>query len=185
MLPIFSKAGGMVMAMAMLVVGLFFIPARLWAQPGELNPSAPIKAEELMDCYARSSHVMFRCDPDWKVRIVDEHSTIITISSDPFVTLAISRIESPIRYLGQLNRSFFASGRIYLDNFRNDYVKFAGGDAMQLKAFSKSEPDMRYLGYFYLNDAGLNSVFFAVYPKESWDDYKFLIKRITDSFRRL
>ena len=139
----------------------------------------------LQDCYARGCGLIFKCNPQWRVRVVDDYSSIITISTDPFVTLAISRIDTKIKLLGQLTRSFFQEKQIYLDNFREEYVSFGGDQAIELKAFSKFEPRMRYLGYFYINDDGLNSVFFAVYPKEHWDDYKFFIRKLAASFQRI
>ncbi len=141
--------------------------------------------QNLVTCYAHACGLTFQCNPQWRVRVVDEYSTIITISADPFVTLAISRIDSDIRLLGKLTKSFFQDKQIYMDNFRKEYVPFGGGDAIELKAFSKFEPGMRYQGYFYVNDNGLNSVFFAVYPKQHWDEYKFFIKEIAGTFKRI
>ena len=141
--------------------------------------------ENLVTCYARESGVKFLCNPNWKMKVVDQNSTVITISSKPFVTMAISRVDAKISFLEQLTKDFFKQRKLYLDNFQKDRVPFAQGDAIQLKAFSQIEPDMRYLGYFYIHDSKLNSVFFAVYPKENWEDYKFFIKKIRDSFSRI
>jgi len=139
----------------------------------------------LITCFSQACQVSFLCNPDWKIRILDEFSTIITLSEDPFVTVAISRVDADIHLLGQLSRSFFKEKGLYQDNFQKDYASFAGGRAIELKAFSKIEPDMRYLGYFYIHNDALNSVFFAVYPKDRWDDYKFFIRKIAGSFKRI
>jgi len=161
----------------------------VWAQAGQ-EPEAiqdRITRDQisLVDCYAHACGLTFKCNPQWKVRVVDEYSTIITISTEPFVTMAISRIDSEIKLLGQLTKSFFQDKKIYSDNFQKGYVSFGGKDAIELKAFSKFEPRMRYLGYFFVDENGLNSVFFAVYPKEHWDDYKFFIKELAGTFQRI
>lgn len=180
--------------LSLILLGYVSLAPHISAQPASADPGLEsktikekIKADEenLFPCYARGCGLAFLCNPQWEIRMVDKDSMIITISSEPFVTLAISRIDSKIGLLGQLNRSFFTEKQIYTDNFQNEYTTFAGRDAVLLRAFSKEEPDMRYLGYFYIYQGTLNSVLFAVYPQERWEDYKFFIKRIADSFRRI
>jgi len=139
--------------------------------------------ENLVTCYVRSCGLKFLCNPNWHMKIIDENSTLITISQEPYVTLAISRIDADVKYLGQLSNEFFEGKNLYLDNFRKDYADFAGTNAIELKAFSLMEPDMRYLGYFYFNEKKLYSVFFAIYPKDYWDKYQFLIREVRQSFQ--
>jgi hypothetical protein len=136
-------------------------------------------------CYVERCGISFSCSMDWKIRIIDENSTLITISDEPYVTLAISRVNAKVRLIEQLSDDFIESTGLYMTNFKKDWVKLAGKDAVELKAFSRFQPDMRYLGYFFIHDSNLTSVFFAVYPKRKWEEYQPIIKRIKDSFQRI
>ena len=102
---------------------------------------------------------------------------------EPYISIAVSRISAKIKFLEEITPSFLRETGLYQDNFQISWATFAGRKAVEIKAYSKFEPDMRYLGYFYKNEDSLNSVFFAVYPKEKWNDYKFYIKEIKESFK--
>ncbi len=133
-------------------------------------------------CTVENSGVKFRCNRDWPVERVEDRLTMFTISEDPFITVTITRFDGEMKYIQQLTRSFFSSRDIFLDNFQEEEVTFAGQPAVKLKAFFKEEPDMRSTGYYYIYDSSLHSVLFAIYPKEKWDEYKFMLQDIANSF---
>jgi len=141
-----------------------------------------IEPEKWATCYVESSGVKFRCNLDWPVERVEDRLTMFTISEDPFITVTITRFEGEMRFIQQLTRSFFESRNIFLENFQEEEITFAGQEARKLKAFFREEPDMRSTGYYYIHNYSLHSVLFAIYPRDKWDEYKFMIKEIADSF---
>jgi len=140
------------------------------------------ESEKWATCYVESSGVKFRCNLDWPVERVEDRLTMFTISEDPFITVTITRFDGEMQYIQQLTRSFFESRNIFLENFQKEEITFAGQEARKLKAFFKEEPDMRSTGYYYIHNSSLHSVLFAIYPRAKWDEYKFMIQEIVDSF---
>jgi len=136
----------------------------------------------LFDCRLYDPSMEFLCNPDWETQKV-QGTTIIKVSVDPYVAMSVSRVSSDIVYVEQLSHSFFEERKLYEKGFTQDFVKLAGMDAVQVKAFSKREPDMRFLSYFFFHKGTLYNILFSVYPKERWEEYKFLFKRIKNSFK--
>lgn len=149
------------------------------------NSAEQNKNENWVVCQLPRYGVKFSCDPDWRSEQVDEDATMYTISEEPFVTLTLSKVAVQVVYLEQMTKEMILDQNLYLDNFQKDRVPFGGREAIELKAFSKIEPDMRFQGYYYIYQSQLYDAFFAVYPKEQWDNYKFLIKKIVGSFQIL
>jgi hypothetical protein len=153
----------------------------LWAdQPGE-----NAQTQGWVVCQLQDYGVKFSCDPKWIQEQVDVSAMMYTISAEPFVSMTISRVDSKTLYLEQLDRNFFAEQNLYAENFQRTRVPFGGGEAIELKAFSRKEPNMRLLGYYYFYQSQLYGILFAVYPQERWEDYKFLLQKIIESFQVL
>lgn len=132
-------------------------------------------------CTNEGLGVQYFCDPQWKRRDIDD-AVLIIISSDPAVTLTITKINSRILYMEQLTKRMLEDKALYAKGFRTRNVTFANKKAIQVKAFSRQHSGRRLLDYYFVHDGKLYAVLFSVYPKEKWDDYKFLIKKIGESF---
>lgn len=123
----------------------------------------------------------FMCEADWKWRRIDS-ALLIIISTNPTVTLTITRFNSSLTYLQQLTHEYLAGKDLYLDDFRTEDVTFAGNRAVKVKAFSKKYPDIRLTDYYVMHNGNLYGVMFTVYPKEHWDEYQYMVQKISDSF---
>lgn len=128
--------------------------------------------------------IQFYCEDKWKVRMLDD-AVLVVISSEPMATVTVARIDTDIKYLSQLTHKVLKDKELYKEGFRAERSKLGGKDTLQIKAFSKQYADRRVLDFFFIHEEALYGVLFAVYPKDSWDQYKFLIKNIVDSFEFL
>ena len=66
----------------------------------EPKPSASSKNDPNL-CSDNEFGVEFYCEPTWKWRRVED-AIMIIISSQPMVTMTISKINSPVKFLGQI-----------------------------------------------------------------------------------
>jgi len=133
-------------------------------------------------CSNEELGIRYYCEPEWKRRDIDD-AVLTIISSSPAVTLTITKIESNIVFLEQLTKSVLEEKELYADGFQVDHVKFSDKEAIQVKAFSKRYAGRRILDYYFIHNSKLYAILFSVHPKENWDEYKYLIKKIGESFQ--
>ncbi|MBU0469715.1 MAG: hypothetical protein KKD07_00970 [Candidatus Omnitrophica bacterium] len=139
-----------------------------------------LNSSELITCSIDKFGIRFLCDPHWDIQDIDDN-IFVTISKTPSVILTFAKIDSKIAFSQQISLEFLKQRNLYSDGFKMEDVKFAGKNAIKVKAFSKTEPNMRRSDYFLINDSSLYGILFSVYPKESWEDFKFIIKTVEDS----
>ncbi|HBG61857.1 MAG: hypothetical protein A2Y03_03280 [Omnitrophica WOR_2 bacterium GWF2_38_59] len=135
---------------------------------------------ELITCTIDKFGIKFSCDPHWTIQDID-NNIFVTISNTPSVILTFAKIDSKITFAHQISFEFLEQRNLYADGFKMEDVKFANKNAIKVKAFSKTEPDMRRSDYFLIDGSALYGILFSVYPKESWDDFKFVLKTVEDS----
>ena len=135
---------------------------------------------ELQTCSEAALQVEFLCNPAWDYHL-SEDALLVVISQDPMVTMTFARMDSEINYLYQMNKNELAKKDLYRQGFKADLRKVNGQDALVVRAFSRSEPQRRVLDFFYIHQGQLFGALFAVHPIDSWDEYKFLIKTISES----
>lgn len=135
---------------------------------------------ELIMCTVDKYGIKFLCDPHWIIQDIDEN-IFVTISKNPSIILTFAKIDSEIAYSSQISLEFLKQKDLYADGFKMEEIKFAGKNAVKVKAFSKTEPNMRRSDYFLVNNSELYGILFSAYPKEGWEDFKFIIKEIEDS----
>ena len=140
-----------------------------------------VEGVELHTCRDDQFGVRFSCNPDWEIEI-HEGSVLLIISKDPAVTMTIAQTATPLVFISQINKKFLQEMGHYSDGFETEQVRLANQDAIKVKAFSREFSEVRLLDYYVLRGKVLYSILFSVNPKDEWDHYKFLIKRITDSF---
>lgn len=163
------------------MVGVFSGPAGAYAQPGREDMIAKY---ELQTCTEAALQVQFLCNPSWDYHL-SEDALLVVISSEPLVTATFARMDAEINYLYQLNKNTLANKNLYRKGFKADLREVNGEDVMVVRAFSRSEPQRRVLDFFYIHQGQLFGALFAVHPIDSWDDYKFLIKTISESIELL
>ncbi|MDD3375215.1 MAG: hypothetical protein PHY73_05785 [Candidatus Omnitrophica bacterium] len=142
---------------------------------------SPSHDSDLEMCYDEVLDLRFSCESDWIYQAQGE-TIFLVISEDPAVTLTLTRSESWIKFLNQLDRKVLQEIGHYSDGFATEECMVASQKAVKVKAFSQEYEDIRLLDYYFMNDGYLYSVLFSVDPKERWDDYKFLIQDVVNSF---
>ncbi len=135
-------------------------------------------------CQMKKWDLQFPCDLTWEVDKA-KGNTQLVIAKDPVVTLSWYEFNKQIHFLTQLNHFFFEKFDFYGDNFQTERVTFAGHDAILVKGNSKDEPDVERRDYYYLEDNKLLGIFFKVSPSEKWEQGKWIIKRVKDSFSKI
>ena len=163
----------------------FFLPVNWAAAQSSVEPLSPVaiadtSKEDLLTCKDEELGVRLLCNPDWELQ-TDKETILIIISSDPAVTLTIARQKTPLISVEQLSNTLLTELGQYEEGFDTERIHLAGQEAIKVKGFYKSYPQIRLLDYYLIHNSSLYMVLFSVNPKEKWDDYKFLIKRITES----
>jgi hypothetical protein len=120
------------------------------------------------------------CNPDWGLETYSE-AFLMAISEDPAVTLTIVKLKFKIEDISQLTDLYLQETKHYAKGFATERVLFAGHEAVMVKSFAAEYPEIRLLDYYVIHEGQLYGFFFSVNPKESWDDYQFLIKKISQS----
>jgi hypothetical protein len=126
----------------------------------------------------------FFCDPNWKWKRVKDTMMII-ISTKPMVTCTIAKLDSPIKYLSQLTDDVLVKKQLYQDGFHTERVKFLDREAIHVKAMSRNFDNIRLSDYFFVRHQALYGILFSVYPSEEWENYKFAVKKILESFKEI
>ncbi len=147
----------------------------------ERSDSFKISAKQ---CADSEFGVEFSCESTWKWKRTND-AILIIISSKPMVTMTISKVDSPIKLLGQITDSYLRERGLYAEGFQAERVKFLDGEAVHVKAISRDYPDIRLSDYFFIKNNSLYGVLFSVKPNEEWDNYKFDIQEIIQSFQNL
>ncbi len=147
-----------------------------------LDSSSPDMSseEKLQICKDEELGVKLLCNPDWELQTGKE-AILIIISSDPAVTLTIARQKSPIVSLEQLSNSLLTELGQYEEGFDTERTRLANQEAIKVKGFYKNYSQVRLLDYYLVHDSFLYMILFSVNPKEEWDHYKFLIKKVAES----
>lgn len=143
-----------------------------------------IKRYQLEPCNEAELAIEFLCNPAWEYH-VSKDALLVVISKEPLVTATFARMDAEVNYLYQLNKNTLAKKNLYRKGFKADLKKVNGQDVMVVRAFSRSEPQRRVLDFFYIHQGELFGALFAVHPIDNWDDYKFLIKAISESIQLL
>lgn len=143
-----------------------------------------MESDSSNQCADSEFGVEFACEPSWKWKRTND-AMLIIISSKPMVTMTISRVDSPIKLLGQITDSYLRERGLYAEGFQAERVKFLDGEAVHVKAISRDYPDIRLSDYFFIKNNSLYGVLFSVKPNEEWDKYKFDIQEIIQSFQNL
>ena len=139
-----------------------------------------IVQSELFPCQDDELGVRLLCNPEWQLE-TDKNATLLIISSNPAVTLTIAKQKSPIVFIEQLNPSLLMELGQYKEGFQIEEILLAHQKAIKVKGFYEAYPEIRLLDYYLVHDSLLYMIYFSVNPKESWEDYQFLFKKIIDS----
>jgi len=133
------------------------------------------------DCIDSNLGVKFHCNPNWVIQ-QNEDNLVVTISSYPEVTFTIEKTKLRIGFLSQLTQWSLNKMQRYAEGFGTERNTIANREALKVKAFSKENPRVRLSEYYLIHNLTLYRVVFSIQPKDEWDNYKFLIKMIMDSF---
>lgn len=112
-----------------------------------------------------------------------EGALMVVISSQPMVTATFAKLDSKVTILSKLNRDDLINRNLYRTGFKSEQGVINGNDVVVVRAFSRSEPERRVLDYFFIHNGELFGALFAVSPIDDWDNYKFLIKTMSESIK--
>ena len=135
----------------------------------------------LNDCRDSRLGVVFLCDYTWEKKPIDADAVIFTVEKEPAVTFKIVKIDTEIHYIQQLSRDMLEAIGQYKEGFVMEETKVSGLKAIKVKAYSREDPAMRLSDYYLVRDQVLYAVMFSVTPKEKWDNYNFVLKKIIQS----
>lgn len=158
---------------------LFSLPASAADMPGK---KGLIEEFQLEPCREAELKIEFLCNPAWEYHMSGE-ALLVVISKEPAVTVTFARMDARINYLYEINKATLAEKNLYRKGFKADLRKVNGQDVLVVRAFSRSEPQRRVLDFFYIHQGELFGALFAVNPIDEWDNYKFLIKTISESIK--
>ncbi|MFP4473597.1 MAG: hypothetical protein ACLFPX_07025 [Candidatus Omnitrophota bacterium] len=153
------------------------------AQAGSVSAQTPDYVDHRLEsCFDDQLEVRFDCHPDWEVHFNDQ-SDIFVISEDPAVLLTIARRETDFKSLEQLTPGVLEEFAQYADGFRTERVSIDGIPAIRVKAFDRTYPQIRLADHYFLKDGYLYMIFFSVTPRKAWDDYRYLLRDVLQSFQ--
>ncbi|MCA9401117.1 MAG: hypothetical protein KC713_05785 [Candidatus Omnitrophica bacterium] len=165
-----------------LVGALGKVPAHQLIQQ---KPPQKQEVSKVQTCKMKNLGVQFTCNLSWKVINEESGDGVIVLSDDPLVTLTWKQMEHKIRFLGQLNTMFFEKLGAYENGFRTEKVDFAGFQAVMVKGYTNGQSDAQVRDFYFVKDDQLVNVSFSLSPKERWDDGKFLIEEVRNTFAKL
>ena len=170
-----------VIGLVFLSLGLFFMDVSI-VQAVYTDRDIEISAVKKNTCTDSEFGIQFYCEADWKWRRVND-AILIIVSDNPTVTLTISKVNTPIRFLGQLTYSILEQTGLYADGFKTEHVTIADKNVLQVKAFSRHDENIRLNDYYYVHHQLLYGILFSVNPKEDWEQAKYKIKKIKSSIQ--
>jgi len=133
------------------------------------------------DCVDRDLGIRFHCNPNWTIQSNPDSLTVI-MSASPEVLFTIEKTNFRIGFLSQINELSLESMQRYAKGFGIEHNTIANRETLKVKAFSKKNPEVRLSEYYLIHNLNLYRISFSVKPKDEWDNYKFLIKNIIESF---
>ena len=92
--------------------------------------------------------VTFFCNPDWRIQAVDD-ALLIIVSTDPDVTMIVAKIDSNVKFLGQLTAQRLQELKQYKDGFVVENVILGDREMLKVKAFSDEYEARRLLDYLF------------------------------------
>lgn len=131
-------------------------------------------------CTSNEVGIVFACDPSWKLDRQDK-TLKITISKVPLVEMIVEKSDQKIHFISELNEEAFASMGRYEKGFHFEHLTHCDRETIKINGYLKGHPQARVSDFYLIDHLHLHSVKFTVDPKEAWEEYKWLIKGITDS----
>lgn len=165
-----------------ILITVFLISTGFCASFAHAKEDETVALMRLEPCKDERLGISILCNPDWELEEYED-TMLIIISSDPAVTLTIAKINESVNFLEELNMEYLKEIGQYMDGFQIEKVTVNKEKAIMVKAFSQQYPDIRLLDYYFLHDKALYGVLFSVNPREDWDKYKTLLKKIAESFK--
>ena len=142
-------------------------------------------ADAINICEIQEMGIQFACDPNWKVIPSEEGIERVIIENKPLITLALNKFDKKFQFLGQLNKPFLENTGLYREDFQTERVKFAGYDAILVKAYSAFNEETQRRDYYYIHNNEAVHISFML-PNTSWNsDTQSKLQDITRTFVNL
>lgn len=137
--------------------------------------------EEMGWCTDKSLNVGFLCRSDYDTRL-ENGRLVTTLSKEPSVVLSVEKTRLRLGFLSQISKSYLEDSGLYADGFGEEHVRIAGRETLYVKAYGRQNENMRLADYYLINHLELYHLSFSIEPKDQWDNYKFVVKKIAESF---
>lgn len=134
----------------------------------------------LTKCVSEETGIVFACDPAWHKTHQGNKMTVI-INAAPRIEMILEEDSQKLHFMSELSRRAFESMGRYEDGFHLEHLTHCGRETIKINGYLFGQPNTRVSDFYLIDHAQLHFIRFAVDPKESWDEYKWLIKRIIDS----
>jgi hypothetical protein len=131
-------------------------------------------------CEDSELQVKFFCDTSWQMQMTDQ-AVLILMDSQPDVTAILAKIDSQIKFLGQLTEDVLTEKNRYAPDFRTYQTRINGQNILLVKGFAMDNPDKRLQDYYLINNNVLYGVLFSVSPKDKAFDYVPVFRKIVES----
>ena len=122
------------------------------------------------------------CNPNWEIE-KGEGVIKFFISRTPKESLTISRVKSPLKLTGQLDKEKVSELGAYPSNFKYEYAPLASQQAVKVDAVSSNSLREHRQDYYIVYDQFLYMLYFSIVSDEAWEKDKFMIKEMVKSFR--
>ncbi len=150
-------------------------------QANEEKAQGLVEENTFVPCQVKKFGMKFSCNPYWPMQ-EQQGGVAFVMDIDPYAVLTFSRIRSDLRFVSQITKEYLAKQNLYKDGFRMRHTTFAGIKAIEVKGFSKVDKGAQMLDYYIIKNNQLIGVFFSVADQTKWGDYRFLFKKVGESF---
>ena len=131
-------------------------------------------------CTSDEVGIVFACDSSWKLN--RQGKTLkITMSEKPYVEMVAEESDQTIHFISELNEDTFAGMGRYEKGFSFEHLTHCNRETIKINGYLKDHPETRVSDYYLIDHLHLHSIRFTIDPKESWEDYKWIIKQVMDS----
>lgn len=168
-------------ACLLLMIIVFSVCTGLAKETVAPNGQPKIK-EDLQFCRDDKMGVKFLCDPDWEL-VTDKNMLMVVLSSNPVVSMTISKSDKPVIFIQQLTESVIKEMGQYAPGFKTEMVRWGQREVVKVEGIADGHPGTVLRDYYLIKDMNLYGLLFATESSNGFAGFEPLIDRILESFQ--
>jgi len=137
--------------------------------------------EGMVWCTDKTLNVGYLCRADYDTQL-ENGRLVTTLSKEPSVAFKVEKTQLKLGFLSQISKNYLEDSGLYADGFAEEHVRIAGRETLYVKAYGRQNENLRLADYYLINHLELYHLSFSIEPKDQWDNYKFMVKKIAESF---